>query len=629
MHLNRFLGGSLLALAFLAGCGDTSQPTGPVPTPDQARASQTCTVTDDARAQVRTVTAGCTNAEVTLPAGWTLKVVGGEAAAPRTPSVGPQQITPIENPTPEYVDGTNLIDLSGVADLTIHTSVSDGTQTVNFSIPMQKRSVPNTWGTWAVPPFVEPGTPHILFTQGAQTLTMTLAVPSTIFGFELGPNPFAFHTFTAEFYSGATLVGTIQRQISGDNGARLMAAQTQGAAFDRVVVTGTADFSIGRIRYATGPVQPPIEVPIHRIYSGDPPRAGDTISLADQWVYVEILDVLTHAASPQGVLPFRTANDVRIGASWETGVPAESFALVNIGGNPAQPDFRGRWSRQALQNAGLLPLGQTTLVVWGRDPQTGRNYRGQRTVTVVPPPGVPPACNFNNGGFITHPNGGTGPIAGQHVSMAETIGGISTAGSNALLSGAGPHFRIGDDFPVPAGGCVVSEIITHGYQTGQATPLWTSANLNVRSGSVTGPVVASATTSTWDFSGVYRTFNGVLNNADRPVHRIRFSFPNVTLPAGTYWIDWQVVGAASGWANYRMEPNPANPANPITVFGNGQQMFNAAGEWQPILQPPGAETPFYVLGPGVPLPPPAGAPVATRPGPLPADYSLWPTDRAQ
>jgi hypothetical protein len=380
MRLGRYLGGSLLAMAVLAGCNDTSQPTGPASTPEQARASQTCTITDDARAQVRTVTAGCTNHEVTVPEGWTLKVVGGEAAAPRTPSVGPQQITPIENPTPDYVDNTNLIDISGAADFTIHTSVTDGIQTVNFSIPLEKRSVPFSWGTWAVPPFVEPGTPHILWTQGAQTLTMTLAVPSTTFGFELGPNPFAFHTFTAEFFSGANLVGSITRQISGDNGARLMAAETQGAAFDRVVVTGTADFSIARIRYATGPVQPPIPVDIHAIFSGPPNRNPGEIHLADPNVFVQILNIqqyLPRMASP---------NDVRIGPSFGAGTPAEDFTILDIN-NDGVLDIQVRFSTQALRNNGHLGPGTTSLVVWGRDQADGQTYRGEANVTII---GFPP-----------------------------------------------------------------------------------------------------------------------------------------------------------------------------------------------------------------------------------------------
>jgi hypothetical protein len=368
-----------------------------------------------------------------------------------------------------------------------------------------------------------------------------------------------------------------------------------------------------------------IEVDIDNAYSGDPPQAAGIINLADTWVYVEILDIFQYPMHAR-VSPFRSASDVRIGGSWETGVPAESFALPDIN-NDGNRDFRGRWSLAALQNAGLLPLGPTTLVVWGRDPNTGQDYRGEIGVTVVGN-GMPPACTHDNGGFVTHPGGGTGPIAGADVSMSSPAP-HNTAGSNVLLSGAGPHFRIADDFAAGPQGCVLSEVITHGYRTGGA-PNWTSANINIRAGSVTGDIVASATTTTWTFTGVYRTFNTVLNNADRPVYRLHFSFPDVTLAPGTYWIDWQVVGGTSAWANYVMGmPNPPGAFNPPTVFENGQQMFNAAGQWQPTLDPPGAEIPFLVRGPGAPPLTTHGFPAPTRPVRLPANYSQWLADGAQ
>jgi hypothetical protein len=381
------------------------------------------------------------------------------------------------------------------------------------------------------------------------------------------------------------------------------------------------------------PQQPVIPVPIHTAFSGPPNRDPGIIVLDDPSVFVQILNIqqyLPRMASP---------SDVRIGPSWETGVPAENFEILDIN-NDGVLDIQLRFSTQALQNAGLLPVGPAILEVWGRDPATGQLYRGTVQVTVqpgTPPPGQP--CSWNNAarfpaaigvGLITHPNGGTGPIAGQHVSMAAVIDGVSTAGSNVLLQPGGPHFRLADDFPAPAGGCVMNQVVVHGYQTGAAQPTWTSANINIRSGSVTGPVVVSATTTQWQFTGIYRTFNAVLNNADRPVFRIIFDFPNTTLPAGTYWIDWQVAGGASAWGPYiTLPPVPPGGNNTQHVLENGQQMFNAAGQWQPTLAPPGAELPFLVRGPGAPPLSAQGDPVVTRPPLMPADYSLWAADRAQ
>jgi hypothetical protein len=627
MRALRFLGGSLLAAAVVAGCSEV-QPTipgAPDGTTALNRAGEACVVSDDARTRTRTVTASCVNAATRAPDGWTLRVVGVVAPSRPRNEVSPM-LTQIENPTQSYVDNTNLIDLSGVGDFTTHTQIGDGTLTVGFNITLEKRSVPASWGTWAVPPFVEPGTPHILFTQGQTALTLSLSQPVTTFGFELGPNPFAFNTFTATYFSGATQVGTITREISGDNGARLMAV-TSPTAFDRVVVTGTSDFSIARVRYTAGTTPPgdTINVPIHRAYSGDPPRMGDTINLADQWVYVEILDPLQFR--PMGTMsagPFQSANQVRIGASWANGVPAESYQLLDIN-NDGRLDFRGRWSRQALQNAGLLTPGFVTLRVWGND--NGQFYRGEIRVFVVADGGIV-ACSWNNGGIVTHPGGGQGAIAGADVSMSSPDP-LNLAGSNVRLNPTtgGPEFRMADDFTVtnPAG-CVLTEVVVHGYRTGGA-PNWTGANLNIRVGSVTGPVAFSATTTTWEFTGVYRTFNGVLNSADRPVYRIRFSFPNVTLPAGTHWVDWQVEGGTSGWGNYVMLPDPQGGNNTITVLQNGQQM-TTGGVWQPTAQAPGAEIPFLLRGPGAAPLSSYGEPVMTRPSGDPAGYSTQRNDRA-
>jgi uncharacterized lipoprotein YbaY len=413
MHVRRCLAGSLLAAVVLAACADTSQPTGPAATPEQVRAGQTCTITDDAQARVRTVTAGCTNSEVTLPEGWTLEVVGSDAVtAPRLPgSVGPQLITQIENPGVPYLSASQLIDISGVEDFTTLTSISDPAQTVGFDVTMQKRSVPASWSTWGSPPFTEGAFPHILWTQGAQAVTLTLSQPVSVIGFELGPNPFSLESFTARYFSGGTLVGSITREIHGDGGARLMAVvfhgltgQMQGEGIDRVEVEGTSDFAIANVRYSQ--VQPPIPVDVHNVYSCDPPREPGTIHLEDDEVCVEVLDPLSYPPERSGVNPFRSASDVRIGPDFETGTPAESFTLLDINSDGTL-DIRLRWDLQQLVDDGHLGPETTLLEIWGRDPVTGDLYRGEAEVTVIGGPGgeprtlsTAPANNGSGGVFM-------------------------------------------------------------------------------------------------------------------------------------------------------------------------------------------------------------------------------------
>jgi hypothetical protein len=613
MRAYRLLGGSLVAAVAFAACSD-SQPTTPESDASALnRAGAACQISDNAVTQTRTVSGACTNLAVRVPDGWTLSHVGPAASN----EIIAQSITAIENPDAAYIAATDVIDISGIADFTNLTSITDGTQTVSFDLTMNKRSVPASWGTWGSPPFTEGNTPHILYTQGADALEMTLSVPSGIFGFELNPNPFAVHTYTAQFYSGAELVGSITRDISGDAGARLLAAQTNGPLFDRVVVTGTADFAIARVRYGEGEPSEIIPVDIHNVYSGMPAQDPGIISLDDDYVFVEILNI------EQYIPRMASASNVRIGDTFEDGTPAFDFQIVDIN-QDGNRDIRVWFRVDDLVDDGNLSLQTQQVTVWGWDAANDDMYRGTFNVRVIQPPN---GVLWNNGGMITHPGAGAG---GADVSMASVIGGTSTAGSNArLVPPAGPHFRIGDDFTVPAGGWTVGSVHTHAYETG-GPPTWSGANLNIRSGSVDGPIVATATTTTWVWTGIYRVFNGAANigNTQRPVYRLDFDFGSLNLAPGTYWIDWQVQGGVSGWAPYVMEPDPTGGINTTTVLENGRQMFNAAGEWQPLLAEPGAETPFIVLAPGATAPPPSGTPVVSRPTPQAPDYHLQQRDAA-
>jgi hypothetical protein len=392
-------------------------------------------------------------------------------------------------------------------------------------------------------------------------------------------------------------------------GGSLAAAVLLAACSDTSEMTGPAPGDDARL---ISPMQTPVDV--HAVFSGPPNREPNQISLNDPSLFVQILDVEQYIPRPA------SPSDVRIGDDWETGTPAENFEIFDIN-NDGNRDIQLRFDLQQLIDDGHIGPETTEITVWGRDPTTTDLFYGEAEVEIIEPEIV--GCFWDNGPMITHPEGGTGPIAGAHVSMSSPAP-HNTAGSNVLLSGAGPHFRVADDFVVDAS-CILTEIVTHGYRTG-GPPNWTSANLNLRSGSVTGPIVATVTTTNWEFTGVYRTFNTVLNNADRPIHRIRFSFDNLELDPGTYWIDWQAVGGTSAWANYVMgPPNPPGAFNPPTIFENGQQM-TVGGVWQPMLDPPGAEIPFLVRGPDAPPLAAQRTPVAGSGDPLPPRYNQQEAD---
>ena len=109
---------------------------------------------------------------------------------------------------------------------------------------MQAISVPNGgWNTWNSPPNTESGTPKVLWTQGALSVTPTLAKPATTFGFEAEPDPYAAHTINAVFRNGVTILGSISRPINGFNGALLLAASS-GQPITSVQIFSDADFAI-------------------------------------------------------------------------------------------------------------------------------------------------------------------------------------------------------------------------------------------------------------------------------------------------------------------------------------------------------------------------------------------------
>ena len=173
-----------------------------------------------------------------------------------------------------------------------------------------------------------------------------------------------------------------------------------------------------------------------------------------------------------------------------------------------------------------------------------------------------------------------------------------------LLNETDPSFRISDDFFLP-GTFILDVVTTYGYEPLVASPEWVSGNLRIWDGppwESESNVIVTARQSPIDtsFSGVYRVFNTEpLTSTERPIFVITWDFDLMTLqPAtspvvlteGEYWIDWQVIGGASGWANPVMEPG-ATPTTPITVIDNGRQLRPAG--WTPTGGV-GREIPFVV-----------------------------------
>lgn len=166
--------------------------------------------------------------------------------------------TPIAQPNAAYTSSTTLIDLGYIAEGTTGiTSVTDGIQTVSFDAEMTKTTVGVDWSSWNSPPAVESSTPEVLFQTSSNTMTMSLSVPSTTFGFELQGEEPVVSQFYVAFMEGANLVGFLNLAVDGVEGALLFAGSTTTSPFTSVIITNTSldanGFAIANLRYTAVP----------------------------------------------------------------------------------------------------------------------------------------------------------------------------------------------------------------------------------------------------------------------------------------------------------------------------------------------------------------------------------------
>ena len=141
------------------------------------------------------------------------------------------------------------------AEFSTYTSVIGiGGSTVSFSATGEGRIVGSSWATWSSPPFSESATPAITFFSGVSTVTLTLSNPSSVFGFELEPNPFSVKSYKVEYFDAlAASLGSTILPTSGSAGARLFAGYTDDGTFaiKSVIITNLTDgtdFAITNIR---------------------------------------------------------------------------------------------------------------------------------------------------------------------------------------------------------------------------------------------------------------------------------------------------------------------------------------------------------------------------------------------
>jgi hypothetical protein len=182
---------------------------------------------------------------------------------------------------------------------------------------------------------------------------------------------------------------------------------------------------------------------------------------------------------------------------------------------------------------------------------------------------------FDNGPLVNSAGTGVGG-ADESVLQNVTLGMTTLGFGHQLLNGN----RIADDFTVgDAAGWDVTTITFYAYQSGAGQPstisgvnlqIWDGDPSDVASSVVWGDSSTNVMSAT-GWSGIYRVTESSTGVAtDRAIMTATVDV-NSYLPAGTYWLDWQLDGSASfsgPWA-------PPITVNGQTTTGNGLQFTGA------------------------------------------------------
>ncbi|MCE9559533.1 MAG: PEP-CTERM sorting domain-containing protein [Armatimonadetes bacterium] len=178
---------------------------------------------------------------------------------------------------------------------------------------------------------------------------------------------------------------------------------------------------------------------------------------------------------------------------------------------------------------------------------------------------------------------------------------VLTAPNTIFGFGSRSPIRLADDFTT-AGGTVTS-IDLFSYQTGATTATINSGNIEIRSGSETGTVLATGVFGSSVLTDIYRVTPTTLTASNRVIQKVTFNFASPVLSAGTYWITFDLSGSlASGpWVA------PLTKLGSPTVAGANAKQYTVdatgVGSWNPALDGQNVQDlPFWVNGQPVPEP---------------------------
>ena len=144
--------------------------------------------------------------------------------------------------------GSYLNDTAYGSELDDLTSLAlDGGPTLSFGAPVNVRQIGSSWATWS-----GGYTGQILFTNGANSVTVGLSPTTTDFGFFAEPDTFDVFTIELTLSGG----GTLSQLVDGSGGAAFF-GWNGGGVSSFTITTDDADFAFGDFYYAAGSVPEP------------------------------------------------------------------------------------------------------------------------------------------------------------------------------------------------------------------------------------------------------------------------------------------------------------------------------------------------------------------------------------
>ncbi len=185
---------------------------------------------------------------------------------------------------------------------------------------------------------------------------------------------------------------------------------------------------------------------------------------------------------------------------------------------------------------------------------------------------------YDNGPMVTSTSSGPN---GEDESILENVSlNMSSFGTAHQSSN---NFRVADEFTITGNDWTITSLHFFAYQTGEIASTITSVNLRIWDGIpgmagsnvVFGDTTTNVLTNTTN-SGILRVNQDNAGaNVDRQIADTMISI-NLTLPAGTYWLDWQSDGSGlSGpFVPHITIPGQLTTGNALLSTDNGVNYSN-------------------------------------------------------